>query len=210
MNMTLDHFNQIERGWLTRLKGFSSSPRQEIFLVRFGLSDSEYLLLRTIKDVVVDWDSRHDRYELFMYDLKQLAFYTGWSEDKVYRKFKSLEKKGFIQKEPSANKVFRVTDLHHFKSLRDFSLLEDHELNYLPSYLEKIKAKVQGNSANPPKDLLNLQNELNKFLINKEDSTVKSSFSSKSSKSTEGYNNRSQQELNEDVSPEEASALMDK
>jgi len=206
MKMNIDHFIPLEKAWLARAKGFSPYPRQEVFLTRLGLSESEYLLLRIIKDAVADWDTRHAKYELFIFDPRQIRFYTGWSVDKAYKNFRLLRLKGFVILEDKKQKLYRVVELGLFKSMRDFKTLEEHELNYLSVYMQKLVDKVQQNDAKVPTELLNLQIEANKFLTGKEDSVGKSSFSSKSRNDLNA--GRRWIVGDEDISPEEVNRLL--
>lgn len=207
--MDIDHFSALEKAWLARVKGFSSYPRQELFLARFGLTDAEYILLRLIKDIAADWDSKHAKYELFVFEHRQISFYTGWSKDKVYTTFRSLKQKGFVVLEDSGQKLYRVTELHLFKSMRDFKTLEEHHLNYLSEYIQKIIAKVQLGVAETPLELLNLQLKVCKFITGKDDSVAKSSFSSKSKVFVESNEVKPRDVLTEDIDPDEIARLMD-
>jgi hypothetical protein len=77
--------------YLARLRGWGDVVRQEYLLIRqLELSDSEWLLYRTIKDLMMDWDKRHPKHGTFVYDADQLRFYLGWNRLKVERTFKKL------------------------------------------------------------------------------------------------------------------------
>ncbi len=80
-----------------RLKGYAKAQRGDFLLVqRKVLTDTEFVLFRLLKDVVVDWDPKHLTYGTFFYNSHQISFYLEWNYAKINRIFNKLHEKGLL------------------------------------------------------------------------------------------------------------------
>lgn len=91
-----------------RLNGYSHSLREDYLLVQCGLTDSEFLLYRLIKESIADWDTRHDRYGMFTLEYDKIAFLLNWSISKVRKTFKSLSDYGFFELHDKQRKLYKL------------------------------------------------------------------------------------------------------
>lgn len=172
--------------YLNRTKGYVRYPRSEIYLLKFGLTDSEYLLLRVIKDFCVDWDKRHPGYETFEYNIEQINFYTGWSPSKIRRIFSSLMEYGFFSQLDKDKKLYRFVAYDEYQQNLAFGNLDTFHLNYLKSYLEKMISELENNNININLKVSELKNRIEKFLLDQPNLNYKYSLSSKVSSVEKG------------------------
>ncbi|MDQ3159367.1 MAG: hypothetical protein M3P98_04525 [bacterium] len=99
-------------GYLNRLRGWGDFVRQDYLLIRqLELSDSEWMLYRTIKDLIMDWDKRHLKHGGFVFDIDQLQFYTGWNRLKVERAFRSLIKRNLVVRVKKDIQLYEVVGM---------------------------------------------------------------------------------------------------
>ena len=93
---------------LGRLKGYSSQLRQDFLLLKLGLSDSALIMFRLLTEVFTDWDQRHLKYGLFVFDADKISYITGWSQAKTLRIFNWLRKSGLAKQIDKKNKLYEI------------------------------------------------------------------------------------------------------
>lgn len=87
----------ITEKYKLRLKGYAKAQRGDFLLIQKKvLTDTEFVLFRLLKDVVVDWDTKHLTYGTFFYNSHQVSFYLGWNYAKINRIFNKLQEKGLL------------------------------------------------------------------------------------------------------------------
>jgi hypothetical protein len=105
--------------YLARLSGWGEVVRQDYLLIRqLELSDSEWLLYRTIKDLVMDWDKRHYKHGTFVYDIDQLQFYLGWNSLKIDRTLKKLVNRNLLRRVKKDIQLYDVVGMDVFLEYR--------------------------------------------------------------------------------------------
>lgn len=92
-----------------RLKGYAKVQRGDFLLIERGVvTDTEFVLFRLLKDVVMDWDTKHPTYGTFFYNTRQISFYLGWNYAKINRIFNRLNEKGLLTLIDKQQKLWKI------------------------------------------------------------------------------------------------------